>query len=1198
MSQGYREPVISDASSAVTYTSVYTVSEPWRYYEEDSAEIGPPRVIVYGYDGLPIQPVAPPSPDYVLRPEHPLSPDYVPGPEHPPPPVEIPYVPKPEYPKYLAPSDDEAPLEDQPLCADASPIAVSSDYVADSDPKEDPEEDPDDAHADYPANGGDGDDEPFDDDDDDDDTDDEDLQEDPFEEDDEKEEEHLALADSSTIPIVDHTVRPEPPMLASMEACIARHATLPSPPLLAPSLPLPLPSLLTTSPTDTGAPLGYRVARIRMRALLLSTSRRTDIPEADMLPRKRAFLTTRAPGFKIGRVLQLVLRGSQDLQSLTLGDVGLSMQGVNERVTELDTTGRQRTDEFEIRFEEAQDDRALLRARVNTLFRDRPYHRLIAMLMDKETTSLQTQLTTTLGRIEKMAPKKRTTRATPATTTTPTTTITNAQLRALIDRGVDAALAEHDADRSRNGLDLLNCNHRFQELALMCERMFPEEAAKVERYISGLPNMIHGSVKASKPQSMQEAIEFATEIMDKKMLTRDEPQAEQKRKLDDTSRATNINSSHLKGIMWHWAYTTGPGDKKPYGGTKHLCPKCIYHQDGPCTQNCTNCRKIGHWACDCKNGPTAANKNNNNQRAQGENARGNRARNENAVARAYAVGTARTNPNSNVVTGTFLLNNRYASVLFDTGADRSFISTAFSSLIDIIPTTLDHGYDVELPDEMGSFDVIKGMGWLVKYHAVIVCDEKLVRVPFGDEILIFHGDGSNNGHESRLNIISCTRTQRLNNELADKGFIRPSSSPWGASVLFVKKKDGSFWMCIDYRELNKLTVKNRYPLSRIDDLFDQLQGSSVYSKIDLRSGYHQLRVREEDILKTAFRTRYGHYEFQVMMFGLTNAPAVFMDFMNWVCKPYLDKFMIVFINDILIYSKNKQEHKEHLKLILELLKKEQLYAKFSKCEFWIPKVQFLGYVINNHGIHVDPTRIESIKDWASPKTATEIRQFLGLAGYYRRFIEGFSKIASAPIFALPEGSKDFVVYCNASIKGLGTVLMEREKVIAYGSQQLKVHEKNYTTHDLELGAVRSEDLEALSKWDNITMDFVTKLPKAQSGNNTMWVVVDRLTKSTHFLPMKETNPMEKLARLYLKEVVTRHEIPVVIICDRDPRYTSNFWKAFQKAMGTWLDMSMAYHLETDGQSKRTIQTLKDMLRACVIDFRNGWKRHLPLVEFS
>ncbi|GJV31193.1 putative reverse transcriptase domain-containing protein [Tanacetum coccineum] len=323
---------------------------------------------------------------------------------------------------------------------------------------------------------------------------------------------------------------------------------------------------------------------------------------------------------------------------------------------------------------------------------------------------------------------------------------------------------------------------------------------------------------------------------------------------------------------------------------------------------------------------------------------------------------------------------------------------------------------------LGSFDVIIRMDWLPKYHGVIICNEKMVRVPYGGEMLIFQGNGNNQKKESRLNIISCTKAQdylskrcdvflahittkeaedkseekRLEDvpivrdfpevfpedlselaeqlqELSDKGFIRPSSSLWGAPVLFVKKKDGSFRMCIDYRELNKLTIKNRYPLPRIDDLFDQLQGSSVYSKIDLRSGYHQLRVREKDIPKTAFRMRYGHYEFQVMPFGLTNAPTVFMDLMNRVCKSYLDKFVIVFIDDILIYSKNKEEHEEHLKLILELLKKAELYTKFSKCEFWIPKVQFLRHVINSQGIHVDPAKIESIKDWASPKNATEIR---------------------------------------------------------------------------------------------------------------------------------------------------------------------------------------------------------------------------------
>ncbi|GJS22119.1 putative reverse transcriptase domain-containing protein [Tanacetum coccineum] len=753
----------------------------------------------------------------------------------------------------------------------------------------------------------------------------------------------------------------------------------------------------------------------------------------------------------------------------------------------------------------------------------------------------------------------------------------------------------------------------------MCGRMFPEESDEVEKYVGGLPDMIRGNVMSYRPQTMEETIEFANDQMDQKLITLTERQAEQKRKLEYNAGNNQGYQQQNKRQNTGRAYTVGPGEKREYTGSLPLCTKCNYHHKGPCAPRCNKCKKIGHLARDCRS--SGPNNNNNNRGNSGatQNAatcyecgvqghykrdcpklkngnRGNQRGNGSAPAKVYVVGNAGTNPDSNVVTGTFLLNNRYASILFDTGADRSFVSTTFSSLIDITPTTLDHYYDVELADgkiigintiirgctlnfldhpfninlmpvELGSFDVIVGMDWLAKYHAVIDCAEKIVRIPWGNETLIIHGDGSNQGNGTRLNIISCTKThkyllkghhvflahvttkeiedksgeKRLEDvpivrdfpevfpedlsglpptrqvefqidlvpgvapvarapyrlapsemkelseqlqELSDKGFIRPSSSPWGAPVLFVKKKDGSFRMCIDYRELNKLTVKNRYPLPRIDDLFDQLQGSSVYSKIDLRSGYHQLRVREQDIPKTAFRTRYGHYEFQVMPFGLTNAPAVFMDLMNRVCKPYLDKFVIVFIDDILIYSKNEKEHEEHLKAILELLKKEELYAKFSKCEFWIPRVQFLGHVIDRQGIHVDPAKIESIKDWASPKTPTEIRQFLGLAGYYRRFIEGFSKIAkpmtkltqkkvafewgdkqeaafqtlktklcSAPILALPQGAENFIVYCDASHKGLGAVLMQNEKVIAYASRQLKIHEKNYTTHDLELGAV-------------------------------------------------------------------------------------------------------------------------------------------------
>ncbi|GJV19246.1 putative reverse transcriptase domain-containing protein [Tanacetum coccineum] len=412
--------------------------------------------------------------------------------------------------------------------------------------------------------------------------------------------------------------------------------------------------------------------------------------------------------------------------------------------------------------------------------------------------------------------------------------------------------------------------------------------------------------------------------------------------------------------------------------------------------------------------------------------------------------------------------NHWKKLTTSIRADKSFISISLASMLNIPPITLDTTYDIEMADgnlvgtntviqgctlillnqpfeidlmpiKLGSFDVVIGMDWLSKYHARIICDEKVVHIPIDGETLIIRAQVmEKKSDERRLEDIPVVREfpevfpedlpglppvrqvefqidlmpgaapvarapyrlapsemQELSDqlqELADRGFIRPSTSPWGAPVLFVKKKDGSFRMCIDYWELNKLTINNRYPLRRIDDLFDQLQGSSTYSKIDLKSSYHQLKVRDEDIPKTAFRTRYRHYEFQVMPFGLTNAPAVFMDLMNRV-----------------------------------------------------------------RGIHIDPAKIKAVKDWASPTTPTEICQFLGLVGYYRRFIEGFfkdcKKLCEAPILALPEGNDDFIVYCDASLQGLGAVLMQREKVIAYASRQLKPHEENYTTHDLELGAV-------------------------------------------------------------------------------------------------------------------------------------------------
>ncbi|KAH0710891.1 hypothetical protein KY284_012318 [Solanum tuberosum] len=646
------------------------------------------------------------------------------------------------------------------------------------------------------------------------------------------------------------------------------------------------------------------------------------------------------------------------------------------------------------------------------------------------------------------------------------------------------------------------------------------------------------------------------------------------------------------------------------------------------------------------------------------------------------------------------------------------------------------------------------------------------------------------------------------NDLLEKGFIRPSHSPWGAPILFVKKKDGSLRMCIDYRQLNRVTVKNRYPLPRIDDLFDQLHGASHFSKIDLRSGYHQVKVRECDIPKTAFRTRYGHYVFVVMYFGLTTSPALFMDLMNRVFKPYLDSFVVVLIDDILIYSRGEEEHKGHLRVVLQRLREEKLYAKYEKCGFWLKEVAFLGHVVSGDGIKVDPKKTDSDECEESFQTLKE-------------------SLVSAPILSLPDGLEGFVVYCDASRIGLGCVLMQSGKVIAYASRQLKVHEKNYPTHDLELAAVvfalkiwrhylygvhvdiftdhknlqyvfTQKDLnlrqkrwleflknydmsvhyhpgkanvvaDALSrvsmgslaraeegskelakevhrlaklgvkvegvdsggvvvvdgsrsslvdevivkqdldpslvelkasvssgkvevfsqggdgslryqdrlcvpcvdgvrerildeahnssysihsgstkmyrdlkdvywwggmkkdiakfvsgchscqqvkaehqrpggltqdieiptwKWEEINMDFVVGLPNARRGFDSVWVVVDRMTKSAHFLSVKTTYGAEEYAKLYIHELVRLHGIPLSIISDRGAQFTSHFWKSFQRGLGTKVKLSTTFHPQTDGQAERTIQTLEDMLRACVLELKGSWDDHLPLIEFA
>jgi hypothetical protein len=691
-------------------------------------------------------------------------------------------------------------------------------------------------------------------------------------------------------------------------------------------------------------------------------------------------------------------------------------------------------------------------------------------------------------------------------------------------------------------------------------------------------------------------------------------------------------------------------------------------------------------------------------------------------------------------------------------------------------------------------------------------------------------------------------------ELLDKGFIRPSASPWGCPALFVKKKDDTLRMCVDYRPLNAVTVKNKYPLPRIDLLFDQLAGAKVFSKIDLRSGYHQIKIRPSDVPKTAFSTRYGLYEYLVMSFGLTNAPAYFMYLMNSVFMPELDKFVVVFLDDILIYSADEEEHAKHLHVVLQRLREHKLYAKFSKCEFWLTTVKFLGHTISSDGISVDPSKVQEVMDWKPPTSVHQIRSFLGLAGYYRRFIPDFSKIAkpmtdllkkgvkfqwtdrcqsafqqlrqlltSAPVLAQPDHSKSFDVYCDASGTGLGCVLMQENRVIAYASRALRPHEINYPTHDLELAAVihalkiwrhhlmgtrcniytdhkslkyiftqselnmrqrrwleliKDYDLgvhyhpgkanvvaDALSrkvhcnciraetynvtlchemdklnlevvpqgslqtmvveltlcdkiiqaqqgdkgvqtikqklvegekkykcfrqdgqgvlwfenrlvvpkdrqlrreildeahqsrlaihpgstkmyqdlkqnlwwtrmkreiakyvaecdtcqrikashlktagqlqplpipswKWEDISMDFIVGLPTTSQHHDSIWVIIDRLTKSAHFIPVHTTYRARKYAELYLERVVCLHGVPKTIVSDRGALFVARFWEQMQEVLGTKLLHSTAYHPQTDGQTERVNRVLEDLLRACVLQFDKSWDKSLALAEFS
>ncbi|GJS48785.1 putative reverse transcriptase domain-containing protein [Tanacetum coccineum] len=795
--------------------------------------------------------------------------------------------------------------------------------------------------------------------------------------------------------------------------------------------------------------------------------------------------------------------------------------------------------------------------------------------------------------------------------------------------------------------DIVSYTQRFNELALMCPRMVEPERVKVDAYIRAV-RMGH-KLMEQKSQARNERI---LESKKRKWESLQGGNSSGKGNQKDNSRQTLQNNQKQGNAQ---AMVTDPTD-----GKLALCERCFTCHVGQCTIKCHNCGKVGHKARYCKEKSVATGANAQTvwtcydcgEQGHTRNRCPKKVKQEEVVevrGRAYTIKDA----GPNVVTSKFLLNNRYASILFDSSSDRSFVNTRFSLLLDIKPIKIEDSYEVELADGrvvstnailkgctlslanhifeidlmpigLGTFDVIIGMDWVVKHDAVIVCGEKVVRITYGNKTMIVEGDKG----VSRLKVILCikarkyveqgchlflahvTESKSKEKRMKDVPVIRdfpevfPEELPGlppprqvesyryncksyrrkdlfvqvhrvGSTGFVCEEERWIFRMCIDYRELNKLTIKNRYPLLRIDDLFDQLQGSSMYFMIDLRAGYHQLHIKEEDILITVFRTRYGHFEFQVIPFGLTNAPA------------------------------DEEEHGKHLKIILELLKKERLYAKFLKCDFWLDSVQFLGHEIDRSGVHVDPAMIKAIRSWTAPMTPTEVRQFLGLAGYYRRFIEGFSLISkpmtkltqknkkyewgkeeeeafqtlkknlcSAPILALPEGTKDFVVYCDASLKGYGVVLMQREKVIAYTSRQSKVHEENYTTHDLESGAICEAQEEAM-KGKNVKAEKLERLIKP--------IFKFRLDGTRCFRNRVWLRRYDGLRELVMHE---SHKSKYSIHPGSDKMYQD------LKLLYWWPNM------KADIAAERTIQTLEDTLRACVIYFGSSWDRHLPLVEFS
>ena len=696
----------------------------------------------------------------------------------------------------------------------------------------------------------------------------------------------------------------------------------------------------------------------------------------------------------------------------------------------------------------------------------------------------------------------------------------------------------------------------------------------------------------------------------------------------------------------------------------------------------------------------------------------------------------------------------------------------------------------------------------------------------------------------RMSPLELQELKKQIEELLAQGHIRPSTSPYGSPVLFVKKKEGTLRMCVDYRALNKITIKNKYPLPRIDELLDRLVGSKYFSKIDLRSGYHQVRVNPIDIPKTAFNCRYGSFEFLVLPFGLCNAPSTFMTLMNNIFQPYLDEFVIVYLDDIMIFSKTLHEHKQHVRKVLQLLREHKLYAKKEKCELFVTSVSFLGHRISSEGISMESSKVQAIMEWPVPRNVNEIQQFLGLSGYYRKFIANFSgicapisellsnkvpfnwnqrqqeafeqlkrAITNAPVLKLPDPTLTYTVKTDASGFAIGAELSQDGHPVCYLSHKLSPAERNYSTHEKEqlaiiyalrewrhhllgspikietdhcslkyfqtqpnlsqrqarwsefmsqfdyqiiylpgkqnivadalsrrrdwneqgednehqkhlasinssvnndilqrirdayssdevcihllndvnntttsgstasntftvqngviynkhqqvyvpnnerlkqlilyehhdsklachIGVAKTFELISRSfwwpniyedvhsyvksclpcqqnkatntkkngllsplpipqhKWQVVSIDFISPLPKTNSQHDAIMVVVDKLTKYAHFIPTVSTLTATQTATLFFREIVRHHGLPATIISDRDTRFTSFFWRALWNLLGTSFNMSTSAHPETDGQTERMNRTLEQMLRSYVNYKTNDWDEHLVYCEMA